>query len=107
MQHRDYWSNFETRNETDMVTKEQIKQLIDANETEKAIEALSEMIADDVTDDELFFLRGNAYRKHNDWKNAVSDYCEAMSINPDSPAADAYRASIEILEYYNKDLLNP
>ncbi len=30
-----------------------------------------------------------------------------MSINPDSPAADAYRASIEILEYYNKDLLNP
>lgn len=90
-----------------MTTKDEIKRLIDNNEAEKAIAILDEMIATDNTDDDLYFLRGNAYRKFNNWKNAVSDYCKAMDLNPDSPAANAYRAALEILEYYNKDLLNP
>ncbi len=90
-----------------MATKDEIKRLIDDNEAEKAIAILDEMIAADSADDDLFFLRGNAYRKFNNWKNAISDYCVAMELNPDSPAANAYRAALEILEYYNKDLLNP
>lgn len=90
-----------------MTTKDEIKRLIDNNEAEKAIAILDEMIATDNTDDDLYFLRGNAYRKFNNWKYAVSDYCKAMDLNPDSPAANAYRAALEILGYYNKDLLNP
>ncbi len=90
-----------------MATKDEIKRLIDENEVERAIAILDEMIAVDGYNDELYFLRGNAHRKFNNWKNALGDYCKAMDINPDSPAANAYRAALEILEYYNKDLLNP
>lgn len=90
-----------------MATIEKIKELIDGNRTEEAIRTLDKLIEENPADDSLLFLRGNAYRKHNDWKNAVSDYCKAADINPESPAAAAYKAAMEILNFYNKDLLNP
>lgn len=90
-----------------MITKQEIRQLIEDNRTAEAIEALAAMIEENANDDELYFLRGNAYRKHNDWRNAMSDYCRATEINPESPAAEAYRAAVEILNFYNTDLYNP
>ena len=69
-----------------MITKQEIRQLIEDNRTAEAIEALAAMIEENANDDELYFLRGNAYRKHNDWRNAMSDYCRATEINPESPA---------------------
>ena len=47
------------------------------------------------------------YFQHNDWKHAMSDYCKAAELNPDSPAVAAYRAASRILDFYNKDLYNP
>ena len=90
-----------------MITKQEIRQLIEDNRTAEAIEALAALIEEHAEDDELYFLRGNAYRKHNDWRNAMSDYCRAAEINPQSPAAEAYRAAVEILNFYNTDLYNP
>ena len=90
-----------------MITKQEIRQLIEDNRTAEAIEALATMIEENANDDELYFLRGNAYRKHNNWRNAMSDYCRATEINPESPAAEAYRAAEEILNFYNTDLYNP
>lgn len=90
-----------------MAEVEEIRALIDANRTEEAIRLLDGMIGSEPQDDRLLFLRGNAYRKRDNWKMAISDYCKAADINPDGPAAAAYRAAIEILEYRNTDLLNP
>lgn len=84
-----------------------IKSLIDNNRTEEAIRLLDRLIADDAGNDQLYFLRGNAYRKHNNWKNALTDYCKAAELNPNSPAVAAYNAAIEILNFRNTDLLNP
>lgn len=90
-----------------MIELEEIKLLINDNRTEEAIEKLTQLAETMPDCDEIFYLRGNAYRKHNDWKHAMSDYCRATELNPESPAADAYKAACEILAFYNKDLYNP
>lgn len=89
------------------MTIKDIKLLLDNNEIERAIEALTEYIKENPLSDEAYFMRGNAYRRLNDWKNAIHNYCEAIEINPDSPAAEAYRAVQEILGFYNTELYNP
>lgn len=90
-----------------MANYDEIKLLIDNNQTEQAIALLDEMIEKNAKDDQLYYLRGNAYRKHNNWKNALTNYATAMDLNPESPAARAYQASMDVLEFFNKDLLNP
>ena len=90
-----------------MNKKDIIKNLIEENDLDKALELLNEEIAASTTDDELFFLRGNVFRKQNDWKHAISDYCSAKELNPKSPAAMAYESACRILEFYNKDMYNP
>ena len=86
---------------------ENIKTLINNNSLSDAIEQLDALIEQDKTNDELFLLRGNAYRKLNNWKNAISDYCKAMDINPKSDAVQAYQAAQDIMNFFNKDLYNP
>ena len=90
-----------------MATIEDVKNMIERNEVKNAIAQRDVMIELCPELDELYYLRGNAYRKFNSWKNALNDYCKAISLNPDSPAVEAYRASLEILEFFNKDMLNP
>lgn len=86
---------------------ENIKTLINNNNLSDAIEQLDALIEQDKTNDELFLLRGNAYRKMNNWKNAMSDYCKAIDINPKSDAVQAYQAAQDIMNFFNKDLYNP
>ena len=90
-----------------MATIDDVKNMIERNEVKNAIAQLDVMIELCPELDELYYLRGNAYRKFNSWKNALNDYCKAISLNPNSPAVEAYRASLEILEFFNKDMLNP
>ena len=85
---------------------EKIKCLIDENRLDEAITELTVVISKTPTD-VAFYLRGNAFRKLGDWKRAIGDYCSAMELNPDSPAAEAYKAAIAVLDYRNTDLLNP
>ncbi len=56
--------------------------------------------------DELLNVLGNAYRKEENWAEAIGCYLEAMELNPDSPAAVNYRMAIDILEFRDKDLFN-
>ena len=56
--------------------------------------------------DELLTLLGNAYRKEDNWEEAIGCYLEAMELNPHSPAAVHYRIAMDILEFRNKDLFN-
>ena len=85
----------------------QIKELLWKNQVDQAIRQLDLMLDSDCPQkDQIYYLRGNAYRKHSDWQRALNDYQRAADLNPQSPAVEARRALIEILEFYNKDMYN-
>lgn len=74
---------------------------------EDAVSSLKELIASNQDDDQAHYLLGNAYARLGDWGKALTSYCRAMEINPDSPAAEAYRQAQQILDFYCHDLYNP
>jgi tetratricopeptide (TPR) repeat protein len=86
---------------------ERIKQLIDEGKIAEALCLLNELIADDSTSDEAFYLRGNVYRKLGDWREALNNYLVAKELNPQSPAHKAYQMVMDILDFHTKDTLNP
>ena len=55
---------------------------------------------------EAYYLRGNAYRKLGNWQAALNDYQRAIDLDPASPAQQARRMVIDILNFYNKDMYN-
>ena len=58
-------------------------------------------------DDTAFFRLGNAYRKVGNIPQAIRCYLSAVEINPKSPAKEAHRMLMDILEFRNTDLYNP
>ncbi|MDD2961163.1 MAG: tetratricopeptide repeat protein [Muribaculaceae bacterium] len=85
----------------------QIKLNLQQNNLDEAIAKLNEVIADDDRCEEAYILRGNAYRRRNDWKHAIDDYCQAKELNPGGAGEQAYNAAMQILDFYNTDLYNP
>ena len=84
-----------------------IRELIQEGKLTIAIEKLSAYIQSDVTDnDEPYYLLGNAYRKQGNWQLALNNYLEAMERNPESPAVQAHKMAMDILNFYNKDMYN-
>ena len=86
---------------------DEIKQWIDEGRTDKAIEALNDYLAIHPDREEALYLRGRAHRKAGRTREAINDYLASAAINPDGPAARAYRMEIEIFNFYNHDLYNP
>ena len=84
------------------------KELLNSDKIAEAKSLLDSLIADDDTElkDIAFYLRGNAYRRGNNWKEAIDDYTQAVELNPDSPAKALREDCIEILDFYNKDMFN-
>ncbi len=90
-----------------MTGLEDMERLLQEGRTDEAILSLKEYIAScNPPSDKAFYLLGNAYRKKGDWQGAINNYLEAMELNPDSPARNAYRMANEILDFYNKDMYN-
>lgn len=85
---------------------ETIKQLIYEGKTVEAITLLDQYIETNADADAAWYLRGNAYRKQGDTRQALNNYLRAMELNPDSPAHQAYNMLIDILNFYNKDMYN-
>lgn len=85
---------------------ETIRQLINDNRTDEALRLLDDYIKKNASDDEAYYLRGNAYRKKGDIRQALNNYLAAIELNPDSPAQTAYNAQIRIMDFYNKDMYN-
>lgn len=85
---------------------ETIRQLINDNRTDEALRLLEEYIKKNASDDEAYYLQGNAYRKMGDIRLALNSYLKAIELNPDSPAQTAYKAQIRIMDFYNKDMYN-
>ena len=84
-----------------------IRKLIQEGELNIAIEQLTAYILSDKTDnDEPYYLLGNAYRKQGNWQLALNNYLEAIERNPESPAVQAHKMAMDILNFYNKDMYN-
>ena len=92
-----------------MVQIDNLKKLISKGDVDIAIEQLNQLLQDHSVDkekDSLYYLRGNAYRKKGDWKQALDNYQHAMDLNPESPAVQARAMVIDILNFYHKDMFN-
>ncbi len=83
-----------------------IKQQIQSGSLAEAIEALNKYISEHPESDEAWLLLGNAYRKQENWKEAMDAYFKASELNPDSPARDAYDHIVQILNFYDIQRFN-
>ncbi len=86
------------------MTLEEIKNLPD---TDKAIEALSEYIAEHPDAEEAYILRGMRYWSMSKRSQAITDYLAAIRLNPESKAKVLLQSANTILDFYDKDLYNP
>lgn len=84
-----------------------IKELINQGDVAEAIRQLDEHLTSDSScRDEAYYLLGNAYRKQGNWQQALNNYRRAIDLNPESPAREAYRMAMDILNFFNKDMYN-
>lgn len=86
-----------------------LKELINRGDVDKAIEQLNQLLQDisvEPQKDTLYYLLGNAYRKKENWKQALDNYQYAIDLNPESPAVQARKMVIDILNFYHKDMYN-
>lgn len=94
-----------------MKTIQEIKEMLSRSEGDEALNAASEIIESNGVSKETlanaYYLRGNAYRQNGNVRMALNSYLESMDIDPDGPAAEAYRHLQELLDFYNKDYYNP
>lgn len=84
------------------------KELLNSDKIAEAIELLNSLIEDEDAHlkDEAYYVRGNAFRRGNNWREAINDYSRAIELNPDSPALAMRQSCIEILDFFNKDMFN-
>ena len=94
-----------------MKTIQEIKDMLSRSEGDEALTAANEIVKDKATNREklamAYYLRGNAYRQQGNVRMALNSYLESMELDPDGPAAEAYRHIQELLDFYNKDYYNP
>ena len=94
-----------------MKTIQEIKDMLSRSEGELALSAATEIVEDKAASRETlamaYYLRGNAYRQQGNVRLALNNYLESMDIDPNGPAAEAYRHLQELLDFYNKDYYNP
>ncbi len=85
--------------------------MLSRSEGEEALTAANEIVENKTTGRETlamaYYLRGNAYRQQGNVRMALNSYLESMELDPDGPAAEAYRHIQELLDFYNKDYYNP
>jgi len=84
-----------------------IQTQIKEGKSEEAIQKLDTYIhTHPDCNDEPYYLLGNAYRKQGNWQLALNNYLEAIERNPESPAVQAHKMIMDILNFYNKDMYN-
>jgi tetratricopeptide (TPR) repeat protein len=80
----------------------EIGRLLEEDKVERAIEELKRYIAANPKSDKAYFMLGNAYRRKNDWKNAMTNYCAVQSMNNKRGAHDC--TPLNILSAINQRL---
>ena len=85
--------------------------MLSRSEGQDALQAANEIVEDKTVSRQTlanaYYLRGNAYRQQGNVRMALNSYLESMELDPDGPAAEAYRHIQELLDFYNKDYYNP
>ena len=92
------------------MTIEEIKQLLAQSKSDDVIAAADQLVSaggDNTVLAQAYYLRGNAYRQLGNMRQAMNSYLESIELDPDGPAAQAYRTIQEILNFYDHDLYNP
>ena len=56
---------------------------------------------------QAYYLQGNAYRKQQQWSEALNAYEAATALDPSSPAVAAREMLMNIMNYYCKEYYNP
>lgn len=86
-----------------MLSLEEIKKLPPS----EAINSLDKFLESNPLNEEALIIRGQKHWVLNQRSQAIKDYLEAIKINPDSKAQMLLDYAYSILNFYNKDLLNP
>ena len=92
------------------MTIDEMKALLAESKSAEVIAAVDQLVAsnhDRAVMAQAYYLRGNAYRQQGNMRQALNSYLESMDLEPDGPAAQAYRTIQEILNFYDHDLYNP
>ena len=92
------------------MTIEEIKQMLTESKSDQVIAAVDQLATTGTNRAvmaQAYYLRGNAYRQLGNMRQALNSYLESMELEPDGPAAQAYRTIQEILNFYDHDLSNP
>ena len=74
---------------------------------QEAITCLDKFIKIFPDKEEAYLIRGMKHWNLNHRREAINDYLKAINLNPDSKAKALLQYANSILDYYNKDLLNP
>ncbi|MBP5391364.1 MAG: tetratricopeptide repeat protein [Bacteroidales bacterium] len=89
------------------MTAQDLEVILRDEGADRAIAEAKNYISSQTEDlDFAYYILGNAYRKKGDWQGAINNYLEAMDINPNSPARQAYEMANDILDFFNKDMYN-
>ncbi|MBR2135219.1 MAG: tetratricopeptide repeat protein [Bacteroidales bacterium] len=89
------------------MTAQELETILRDEGAERAIAEAEKYISTSQEDlDFAYYILGNAYRKMGDWQGAINNYLEAIDINPQSPAKQAYDMANDILNFFNKDMYN-
>ncbi|MBO6223661.1 MAG: tetratricopeptide repeat protein [Bacteroidales bacterium] len=89
------------------MTAQELETILRDEGAERAIAEAEKYISTSPEDlDFAYYILGNAYRKMGDWQGAINNYLEAIDINPQSPAKQAYDMANDILNFFNKDMYN-
>ncbi len=79
----------------------------DDTKLNELIAGLDKIIAGGKATAEDYYNRGRLYWKLGDKGRAISDYNSAVALDPDSPAAEALKLALSVMDFYHTDLYNP
>lgn len=84
-----------------------VRSLTEQEDYTKAMELVDNFLQANKDDDMAWYLKGNIYKKQEQWQDAINSYTIAIDINPKNPATTMRRICIDILNFYDKTLYNP
>lgn len=87
-----------------MNKKDKVKEYFEENRLDEAVALLSSMGESDAW---VLFMLGRIAWKRGDKAGAISLYEQAVDVDPASEAAVALEQARNIMNFFNKDLLNP
>lgn len=85
---------------------DEIRKLVETGNLDEALALFEDRRNENPDDAEVLYELGCLYWKKQDWKHCLDCYSEAMRLNPDSPASEARKMVLDILQFYNKEMFN-